>query len=94
MKYIRLVPLAFLSTYGLKYLFLQANYTDVATIAIFAMIGALFEYMNYKQSLTLSSKDIEIINKKLAELEKSNEDLRTHLSGLQLGNQMRFNGKR
>jgi len=94
MKYVKLVPSVFLFAYAAKYLILQANPIDAGIVAILALFAIGSEILQFKLKVLKSDDELNEIREKLKEIEKSNNEIKSHFSHVQLGNQIKFNGKR
>lgn len=94
MKYLKSLSLVFLFIYVAKFLFLQANLNDVFIMGILLTLSIVIEVVDYKSMSKKDSKKIDDLVNKINELEKNHNELKTHISGLQMGNQMKYNVKR
>lgn len=90
MKFIKIIPMVFLFLYGAKYLVLEANSIDASIIAILAIFTGVYEFINFRLKSLTDSEELDDLKKKLVDLEKGQNEIKTHLSGLQLGSQARF----
>lgn len=94
MKYIRIIPLVFLFLYAAKYLFLQANMIDALIIGVLALFTGTYEFISLKYKTLKKDEELQLIREKLKEIEKINSEIKSHFNHVQLGSQIKFNGKR
>lgn len=94
MDKLRIIPMLLFLSYVGKLLILQANIADAPIVASLALLAAYFEFSSTNKQLKEIDTQLKQINEKLLESEKNVEHLKTHVSGLKIGQQMRVNNVR
>ena len=81
MNNIKYLPLSLFVLYSAKLLILGGSYVDAPLLLILGTVAAFYEFKSQDKKLAEMEQKLERINL----LEKDHENLKTHVSGLKLG---------
>lgn len=90
-KYIKYLPLALFSAYAIKVMVNGADLPDAAVLSILAAISGYYEFQKKSKFESEVNNKLLKFSEQLTELEKSNTDLKTHVSGIKLAQNFRSN---
>jgi hypothetical protein len=85
----KLVPLCFFCLFSMKALVLGASWTDLGFLAVLAGISAFFEYFSNSKELEIVHKRLAEVDKHLTELYKKDDEIKTYVSSAKLGASLR-----
>lgn len=86
MEIIKRIPLALFCLLSCKLLFLKADWESVCIILILGCVSSFIEYKN-------ENKELVDLQKRIKELEKSNEETKTALGSIKLTNLYKTNAR-
>lgn len=84
-KYSKMLPLAVFSLFSLKYLAHGvSDFKDAAFLLVIAGLCAYFEFKHERSDLQNLDIRLKELNSKCDELEKRNEEMRTHIGSMKM----------
>lgn len=84
-KYSKMLPLAVFSLFSLKYLTSGvSDFKDAAFLLVIAGLCGYFEFKHERSELKTLEDKMNELNHKYIELEKRNEEIRTHLGSIKI----------
>lgn len=88
MKYI---PLGMLTVFLTKTMLQGSNVTaiDATILAILTFLFAYSQYKNEEKAVTEVKSELSLLKNQVADLEKRNEEVRSHISTMKIGMNMR-----
>lgn len=89
MDKIKFIPLAISSLFGLKLLVLGGNLESACILAVLGGISAFYEFKVQNKKIKDLEEKVESYNKTMEEKAKEIESLKTHVSSIKLGSQLR-----
>lgn len=85
MEYIKYVPLILFSAFAIKALVVGATLIDAPILLVLGAIAAFYEYKAQEKKISLLQKRCDTIDTYLTTLTKNDEEIKTYISGLKLG---------
>lgn len=88
-KLIKFTPISILLVYVLKCLVVGSQPVDAAILAIFAGLVGYSQFKNEEKNISLLKNEIDELKKSNTEVIKHQEELRSHVSSMKLGLNMK-----
>lgn len=90
MDYIKRTPLVLLSIYFIKILVWSPTLVDGLALAILAGLSAYYETVHQSRKIQTLAQRTSDLEAQLAELKKENQEVKSYVTSMKLGQQMRF----
>lgn len=86
---VKRVPLCLFTAYFLKVLAISPTWVDGAVLLVLGAVTGFYEAWSQLEMYQKFEARLEELNKKQAEFEKSQQDIKTYVTSMKLGQQIR-----